>query len=100
MIEIRKRALAGTHYIQHTLYVAGIEVWSQLSPYSDAEIAARVRDHVNPVAIRAFSLPEFVRGEKIRGSKGGQMKRGGRPKRTASVTETGFRWNIAEDDND
>lgn len=100
MAEIRKRRLMGTHYVEHSIVVNGAIAHSQLSPYSDAEIAARVRDHVNPAAVRAWSLPELVPGSKARGSRGGQMKKGGRPKRTASVTETGFRWNIAEDDND
>lgn len=48
MTEVRTLPVIGTHYVEHVLYLNGARIYSQLSPYSVAEIAERIARHKNP----------------------------------------------------
>ncbi len=84
--ELRTHKLPGTHYVQHTILVAGVVAASQIGPYSENEIEQRVRAHLNPMAVQ-FRAPEFVPGSKgtakAYGARGG--KAGRRPKAEAGA---------------
>jgi hypothetical protein len=77
--EVRARKEMGAPYTRHALYVGGNEIHAQLSPYSEAEIAERVRTYLYPQAV-----PEVrdVRGK------------AGRPSKKQTVNERGFLWEI------
>jgi hypothetical protein len=50
-VRVDKRKELGAPYTRHALMLDGIQIHCQLSPYSDAEIAARVADYRNPIAL-------------------------------------------------
>ena len=78
-VEIRKRTLMGTRYVQHSLVVDGAIVHEQLSPYSEDEIESRIRSHLNPTRQSDYRAPEFIPGRKgtakSYGAKGGKAGR-------------------------
>lgn len=89
--EIRKTPLYGARYTKHELYVGGVFVHSQISPYSEAEIESRIMSHLraDPSPASTF-LPELVPGARAKGSKGGKAKK-------AKVNARGFIWDKEEE---
>ncbi len=96
MTEIRKQKLVGSNHVRHAIFVDGVEVHSQISPYSEDEIESRVRSHLHPTRIAAYLTPSFVPGArgsaKSYGAKGG--KAGRRPKAAAGAEP----WTQTEDE--
>ncbi len=79
MTEIRKQKLVGSNHVRHAIFVDGVEVYAQLSPFSEDEIESRVRSHLNPTRIAAYMTPSFVPGArgtaKSYGARGGKAGR-------------------------
>ncbi len=88
MTEIRKQKLVGSNHVRHAIFVDGVEVYAQLSPFSEDEIEKRVQSFLNPAARILYNMaPNFVPGScgtaKSYGAKGG--KAGRRPKAAAGA---------------
>jgi len=77
MVEVRARKLHGSPHMKYAIWIKGVEVYSQLSPMSEAEVEERVRSYLNPPAVPAV---RDVRGK------------AGRPNKVARTNNAGFKW--------
>lgn len=79
--EIRVRPLAGSPHKSHTLIYRGQVLRSQLSPFSESEIAGHIATHIAPPGppMKAFVAPKP-----------------GRPKK-ATVRSNGFVWKTEDE---